>query len=180
MCSQCTAKLRAATVERILLGAKQAQKSESQAHGSAAAGRVRNVNCSAMSGGDLANECQSDAAALPLGREEGHKYLLALIERYAWTVVRDRDGHATVRIAVGGQSDSAGGRIAQRLDRVSHQIDEGLIKQFDIGRDLERFRRDTHRQMNVAGREVIGEQALESREDALHRRNLYLRHQVLG
>jgi putative ABC transport system permease protein len=37
-----------------------------------------------MSGGNLAHECQSDAAPLPLGREEGHEYLLALIRRNAW------------------------------------------------------------------------------------------------
>jgi hypothetical protein len=31
------------------------------------------------------------AAPLPLGREEGHEYFLALIRGNTWTVVRDHD-----------------------------------------------------------------------------------------
>jgi hypothetical protein len=48
---------------------------KSQAHSSAAAGCVQNVNCCVMSGGNLANECQSDAATLTLSREKWHEYL---------------------------------------------------------------------------------------------------------
>src|ERR1700730_18268922 len=78
---------------------------KSHAHCVDAARCIRNVNGRAMSGGNLANECQTNAASLPLGREEGHEYPFALIRRNAWTVVRDHDGHATVRITMGGQRD---------------------------------------------------------------------------
>lgn len=81
-----------------------------------------------MSGGYLANEGQSDAATLTLSREKRHEYLLTLIRRNTWTIVRDHDGHAAVRVTVGSQSDAAGGRVAQRLDSVPDQIDERLIE----------------------------------------------------
>jgi hypothetical protein len=47
-----------------------------------------------MGGRDLANERQSDAVALPLGRKEGHEYLLALIRRDPWAVVSYHNGHS--------------------------------------------------------------------------------------
>jgi hypothetical protein len=117
---------------------------------------------------------------LTLGREKWHEYLFTLIWGNAGTIVCDHDGHATVRITVGGQRDETGRSVAECLDRVPDQIDEGLIKQFDVCSDFEYFRLDTCRQSNVAGRQVTGEEALQSRENALYGRNLYLRHQVFG
>jgi hypothetical protein len=47
-----------------------------------------------------------------------------------------------------------------------------MSKQFDVGRDLERLRRDARGQLNVVGREVIGEQTPKTRKNALYGRNL--------
>src|SRR5580693_5095180 len=109
-----------------------------------------------MSGGDLSNQRETHTAALTFGRKERHEYLLALIRRDARTVVRHCDGHATVRVTLGAENDPAVRRVAQSLDRVSDEINEGLIEQFDVSGDFERFRRNARRQMNVAGREVVG------------------------
>src|ERR1700722_8401444 len=133
-----------------------------------------------MSGGNLANECQSDAATLTLSREKRDENLFTLIWGNAGTIVRDHDGHATVRITASGQRDEAGRCVAECLDRVPDQIDEGLIKQFDVCSYFERFRLDTRRQVNIAGCEVVGEEALQSREDALYRGNFDLCHHVFG
>ena len=69
---------------------------ESQAHGSAPAWRLRNVNGCAMCSGDLANQRQANAAALPLSREEGYKYSVALIRRYAGAVIGHCDDDPTI------------------------------------------------------------------------------------
>jgi hypothetical protein len=108
---------------------------------------------------NLANKCQSDAAPLPLGREEWHEYPFALIRRNAGTIVCDHDGHTTLRITMGGQADATVGGVAERFDCVPDQIDEGLIQQLDVGSYFERFGLDAYRQTNVAGRQVIREAA---------------------
>ena len=133
-----------------------------------------------MSGGYLANECQSYAATLTLSREKWHEHLLTLIRCDAWAIVCDHDGHATVRITTRGQADAAVGCVAERLNRVPDQIDEGLIEQFDVGGYFKRFRLDTRGQVNVAGCEVIRKKALQPREDALYSRKLDLCYQVFG
>jgi hypothetical protein len=52
-------------------------------------------------------------------REKWNEYLLALIWRYTRAVVCDSDGHSSVPVMVGRQSDMARRCIAQRLKSVS-------------------------------------------------------------
>ena len=80
-----------------------------------------------MSGGDLPNQREPHTAALTFRRKEGYKYLLALIRRNAWTVVRHCNGDATVRVTLGGEDDPPLRCVAQRLDCVSDDINESLI-----------------------------------------------------
>lgn len=49
-----------------------------------------------MRGGDLAHDRQSDAAAVPLGRKEGHQDSLALLWRDARAIIGDRDDGAAI------------------------------------------------------------------------------------
>jgi hypothetical protein len=79
----------------VFLGA-----SEPQANGRTSAGRLRDINRRAVGRGNLANEPQSDTAALTLGRDKGqaHEYLVALIGRDPWAIVRHRYDHSAVRM----------------------------------------------------------------------------------
>jgi len=81
-----------------------------------------------------------------------HEYLLALIQRNAGTVVGDCNGHTVIRVTLGGQNDPSLCRVAQGLDRISDQVNEGLIEQFDVGPDRERLWCNARRQLNVTGR----------------------------
>src|SRR5579863_4226333 len=149
-------------------------------HGRASARCLFQRHRGAVNGGNLSNQRQPDAAAAPFGGEEGYEHFVALLRGDSGTIVRHHDGHTPVLLALRRQGNSTGGSALECLDCIANQIDEGLIKQVGVRRDLQCPGFDGCRQLDVACCEVVGEQTLESGEHPLDRYHLKIGHQALG
>ena len=132
-----------------------------------------------MGGGDLADQCEADAAALALGGEEGNEDLLALIGRNARAVVGHRDRNPAVWLPICREGDLSGRGVAQSLESIADEIDERLVEELGVHRELQGFGRDVGRHADVAIGEVAREEPLDPCKQALHRHDLHARRERL-
>ena len=107
-------------------------RSESEAYDSPTAGRIGDADGGTMHGGDLTHQRQPHAAALPFGGGAWHEHFLALVGSNPRTIAGHRNDRASTRLVERRKRDAAPGLIAQRLDRIAHQIDQRLVEQLNI------------------------------------------------
>ena len=129
---------------------------------------------------DLPNECQANATSLTFGGEERHEYLLSQVLRHSRPIVRHRNDHTTVHVAICSYCNPpTAASFPQRLQGIKHEIEQCLIQKLRIHRYFETLRGNCQCQLDVALPQLAGQEALEACKSPAQRYQLDLRDHAL-